>query len=484
MSTPLFALPRHHAVGLLCLLAAACGGGGGTTVVTPPVVVASVTITPAAAITFGALGRSTSLSAQAKDAAGAVIPGATITWNSTNTAAATVTGSGGVVTAVANGTTQIAALAGGIPSAPVTVTVAQIPLAIVMTPTSIAFGALGKTRLVTAVVNDSTGNAIPGTVITWTRVGVGTVASVSAGGLATALAVGVGDTARAASGALVGKTGITVTQAVNTIIVTSPSITPDTLVTATRTRQFSASALDSNSNVVPGAVFAWSSSVPAVATVGASTGLVTAGTTSGTTAIQASTGGANGTRPMVLRHFPATFTVTPTSAAINTNAGTRPFTGVAQDSVSTNLAIGWLSRNTLTATVSPATGTTTTATAVGNGTTYVVIASGARTDSAALTITNQGAAIINASANVGNFFFTSIRNATSNPAVDTVTVGATMTWFWVGGTHSVQSNGGSSFTSSAIQSSGNYVFTFNAIGSYNYICAVHGASMSGTVVVK
>jgi len=28
------------------------------------------------------------------------------------------------------------------------------------------------------------------------------------------------------------------------------------------------------------------------------------------------------------------------------------------------------------------------------------------------------------------------------------------------------------------------VFTFNAIGSYNYICAVHGASMSGTVVVK
>ena len=482
MNPSVFARQSGVVLASLALLAA-CGGGGAAVVTPPAVVVTSVTVSPAAAINFGALGRTASLTAQAKDASSAVIASATITWASTNTAAATVSGSG-VVTAVGNGITQISATSGGVQSATVTVTVAQVPAAIVMTPTSIAFGAIGKTRLVTAAVNDTTGNAIPGSVITWTRIGVGTVASVSAGGLATALTVGVGDTARAASGSLVGKTSITVTQVVNTVSVTSPSLTPDTLFTATRTRQFTAAALDSNSNAIPGMVFAWASSATGVATVGATTGLVTSGATAGSASIQATALAVTGSRTLVLRHYPATFTITPTVASITTPAGTRLFTGVAQDSVSTNLQISWLSRSAAFATVNPATGTTSTATAVANGTTYIVISAGARSDSAALTVTGQGAAIINASANVGNLFFTSLHNGTSNPAIDTVSVGGQMTWSFVGGTHSVQSSGGSSFTSSPTLSSGTYLFTFNAIGTYNYVCGIHGAIMSGTVVVK
>jgi plastocyanin len=89
-----------------------------------------------------------------------------------------------------------------------------------------------------------------------------------------------------------------------------------------------------------------------------------------------------------------------------------------------------------------------------------------------------------ASVKVGNIFFTSNVNATSNPAVDTVAVGGTVTWSWVGGTHSVQSTGTPSFTSSAVQSSGSYEFTFATAGTYQYTCAVHPAQMTGRVVVR
>jgi plastocyanin len=88
-----------------------------------------------------------------------------------------------------------------------------------------------------------------------------------------------------------------------------------------------------------------------------------------------------------------------------------------------------------------------------------------------------------ASVQVGNIFFKSAHNGTQNAAVDTVAVGGTVTWGWVGGTHSVQSTGTPSFTSSSVQSSGSYAFTFNTAGTYSYDCAVHGTAMTGRVVV-
>jgi plastocyanin len=90
--------------------------------------------------------------------------------------------------------------------------------------------------------------------------------------------------------------------------------------------------------------------------------------------------------------------------------------------------------------------------------------------------------------NVGDIFFTSAINGSSNPAVDTVAVNGTVTWTWAAGEdlpHSVQSLGSPSFTSSGILSGpGNtYQFTFTASGTYQYVCAVHGQLMTGTIVV-
>ena len=93
-----------------------------------------------------------------------------------------------------------------------------------------------------------------------------------------------------------------------------------------------------------------------------------------------------------------------------------------------------------------------------------------------------------AAVSVGDIFFTSALNGSSNPAVDTVAVNGTVTWTWAAGAdlpHSVQSTGSPSFTSSGILSgAGNtYQFTFTAPGTYQYDCAVHGQLMTGRIVV-
>jgi plastocyanin len=94
-----------------------------------------------------------------------------------------------------------------------------------------------------------------------------------------------------------------------------------------------------------------------------------------------------------------------------------------------------------------------------------------------------------AAVRLGNLFFTSDRNNSTNPAVDTVAVGASVTWTW-GNTgmaeHSVRSLGTPSFTSSATKLGigQNYTFTFTRTGTYNYDCAVHGSQMTGRIVVR
>ena len=90
---------------------------------------------------------------------------------------------------------------------------------------------------------------------------------------------------------------------------------------------------------------------------------------------------------------------------------------------------------------------------------------------------------------VGNILFKSGHNGTTNPAVDTVAVGGTVTWTWTNTgnvPHSVESEASPSFTSSAIQTGDGttHQVTFSTPGKYQYDCAVHGAAMSGTIVVR
>lgn len=92
------------------------------------------------------------------------------------------------------------------------------------------------------------------------------------------------------------------------------------------------------------------------------------------------------------------------------------------------------------------------------------------------------------SIDIGNTFFQSARNGTQNPAIDTVAAGTTVTWTWrnTGTTsHSVQSQGTPTFTSSVILavSGSTHSFKFDTPGVYEYDCAVHGSAMTGRIVV-
>jgi adhesin/invasin len=81
--------------------------------------------------------------------------------------------------------------------------------------------------------------------------------------------------------------------------------------------------------------------------------------------------------------------------------------------------------------------------------------------------------------------YTSLRNGTSNPAVDTIAAGGTVTWVWAGGTHGVGSTGSPSFTGqTTAQSSGTFAVTFANPGTYTYDCIVHLTAMTGRIVVK
>jgi plastocyanin len=86
------------------------------------------------------------------------------------------------------------------------------------------------------------------------------------------------------------------------------------------------------------------------------------------------------------------------------------------------------------------------------------------------------------------------------PQVVNISAGGTVTWQWLGGPHTVTSGtpgapdgnfcsiGGTPSaaacnSTSYAQSAGTYSHTFATAGSFPYYCTVHGAMMTGTVVV-
>ena len=86
-----------------------------------------------------------------------------------------------------------------------------------------------------------------------------------------------------------------------------------------------------------------------------------------------------------------------------------------------------------------------------------------------------------------------IANSSFSPGVLNVSAGTTVTWHWddcsnngYGSacvTHNVTFDDGSGIASSS-QSTGTFSRAFTTAGTYKYHCTIHGAAMSGSVVVK
>lgn len=67
----------------------------------------------------------------------------------------------------------------------------------------------------------------------------------------------------------------------------------------------------------------------------------------------------------------------------------------------------------------------------------------------------------------------------------TIEVGDTIIWTWGAGTHNLRATSGTeSFDSGYFTGAGNtFSYTFNQVGSTNYVCDPHAGNMNGTVTV-
>ena len=190
-------------------LAAACGDGS----VEPPIP-ATLNVYPASA-TLVALGDTVRYSASLLDDAGQAIPDAAVQWTTADPTVAVVD-AGGLVSAVANGTTVVSATSAGV-SGTATVIVnpiagtTQVAAQISVEPDSVTLDALGDTLRLTARAEDRNGNSIAGTTFDWSSSNASAVA-VNANGLVTAVDNGTAEVT-ASAGGLSGTVAITVRQA-------------------------------------------------------------------------------------------------------------------------------------------------------------------------------------------------------------------------------------------------------------------------------
>ena len=268
------------ASGSVTITASSEGQSGTATVTVGVVPVATVSVTPSQSTLT--VGQTVTLVANPLDAAGQPLTGRTVTWSSGSAGIASVS-SAGVVTAVAAGSAVITATIDGVNGLATVVVNPAPPASVTVSPSSGTL-TVGQTVTLGATVRDAAGNVIAGAMVTWSSSDAA-IATVSSSGVVSAVAAGTA-TITATSGTASGTATITVTNPAVHHIVITPS---NPQVKERQTIQLTATAYDSNNNVIPGVTFTWTSANTNRATV-SSTGLVT-GINDGDVDITASAGG-------------------------------------------------------------------------------------------------------------------------------------------------------------------------------------------------
>ena len=221
-------------------------------------VIAEVEVAPSS-LTLSA-GQSRTLVATALDASGNSVPGADISWSSTDAGVVSVDASG-TVTAGSSGTATISAKAGGA-TGTATVTVTRDVTRVVISTPAATLNAIGDTARYQAEALDAGGQPISGTTITWASLDP-SIATVDPLGRVVSKGVGTATITATAGAGISDSAGVTSRQVIAGIQITpsDPSVEKGSSV------QLNASAADSNGVAVPGVSFQWASSNTTVATV-------------------------------------------------------------------------------------------------------------------------------------------------------------------------------------------------------------------------
>ena len=328
----------------MATITATAGSASGSAAVAVRPGVSEVAVSPAAATLLE--GDTLRLEAVARDANGHAVAGAEFVWASSDTAVATVDGSG-LVTGVVSGEAEVRATSSGVTgSAAVQVTVRQRVSKVAVSPAAATL-VVGDTLRLEAVARDANGHAVAGAEFVWASSDT-SVATVDGSGLVTGVASGDTEISATSSG-VTGSAAVQVTvrQRVSKVAVSPAAATlleGDTL-------RLEAVARDANGYPVAGAEFVWASSHTAVATVDGS-GLVT-GVASGDTEISATSSGVTGIAAVQVMWGVSEVAVSPAAATL-LEGDTLRLEAVARDANGYPVAgaeFVWASSDTSVATV-------------------------------------------------------------------------------------------------------------------------------------
>ncbi len=313
-----------------------------------PVSVSSVSVAlDSSAMIVGSTSQAT---ATLRDSSGTILGGRSITWSSNNTAVATVSSSG-VVTAVGPGIAGISATSES-KSGSANVTINAVPAASVQVTLNPGYVLTGQAAMATAVVRDAKNNVLTGRLITWSSSAT-SVATVASSGAIAAVATGTANI----TAVVEGKTGAAMLTVGKVPVSTVTVSLASTSIAPGKTTQASAVTKDSTGTVLSGRTIAWTSSNTAVATVNATTGVVTAVATGSANIIATSEGRTGLMAVTVAPAAPipvATVSVSVSAPTLSIGQNTQA-TAVTKDSTGATLTgrtIAWSSSNTAVATVS------------------------------------------------------------------------------------------------------------------------------------
>ena len=228
-------------------------------------------------------------------------------------------------------------------------TAVEPPMAttIQLSPESGVLTALGATLRLGAVVLDQDGNTMADAPVLWSS-SAGSVASVDAVGLVTALGNGSSNIT-AASGSATATALITVEQQVVSVALTPPAATMD----EGQSVQLVAAVNDANARPVTNATITWTSSNPLVA-VPDGTGLVQ-GLTAGSATISATAGGVTGVSRVTVQALqPQTVVVSPPSSNMRSLGETIQLSAAVYDRNRREISdaeVSWFSSDGAVATV-------------------------------------------------------------------------------------------------------------------------------------
>jgi len=341
---------RHTRALVLALVLSACGGGDGPGVVEPPQadnVAAKVEIVSPAETVRAT--ETLQLSATVRNAAGGVLSGKTLTWQSASDAVASVTSSG-LVTGNGPGRVTLTAIetASG-RSGSMSLSVLPAPVAtLAISPAALSVQA-GTTLPLAATARDANGNVLTGRAVTWSSADAAVASVDSATGVVRGMRAGASTIITAASEGKSAAAEVTVT----TVPVASLAIEPATIsLHPGGTRTLAITARDAAGNVLPGRTVTLVSSNASVATV---SGNVVTAAGVGSATLTASSEGRTATATVTVGPVPvASLTMEPVSIWLHPG-DTRTLTITAHDAAGNVLpgrAVSLVSSNAAVATVS------------------------------------------------------------------------------------------------------------------------------------